>query len=212
MSCIDKTKGKFPIIVYGILKDRFEGESIVIGADCYDLGDYPAITKLGTNNQLQAKLIYIDADTLKEFDRIEGVPFLYTREVIQYRDVTAFIYVYVNGIKNKPLITNWIRKEVEPLLVDDNVKLLISDTAGIYIPRNFYEHYDLPTWGLKISDYRDLSHPDNEGYWESWDDLLKEAKHTDDKGVTWLLDQNGDLFAITEAFMQLDDNDWFDRN
>jgi len=105
-------KGFFPVIVYGILKDRFQGQSIVIGADCVNLGPFPAITKLNTFNQLQAKLIYVNAETLADFDRIEGVPFLYTREVIQYQDITCFIYVYVDKeeLKELKLINNWERK------------------------------------------------------------------------------------------------------
>lgn len=110
---INPTKGLFGIVVYGILKDRFKGESVVIGADCHDLGAFPAITKLGTNNRLQSKLIYVTQDTLNEFDRIEGVPYLYTRELIKVGDVTAFIYVYVDKeeIENTPLITNWESKK-----------------------------------------------------------------------------------------------------
>ena len=111
MLCLKPNAGKFPVIVYGILKDRFKGESVVIGADCHDLGAFPAITKLGTDNRLQAKLIYVTQDTLNDFDRIEGVPYLYTRELINYRGVAAFIYVYVDKeeLKNTPLITNWER-------------------------------------------------------------------------------------------------------
>lgn len=111
--CLKPNKGKFPVIVYGILKRRFKGESVVIGADCKNLGCYPAITKLGTDNRLQAKLIYVNADTLKEFDLIEGVPFLYTREVIRHKGITCFIYVYVDkeSLKELPLINNW--KEVK---------------------------------------------------------------------------------------------------
>lgn len=77
--------------------------------------------------------------------------------------------------------------------------LLISDSAGIYVPRNFYENFDLPTWGINSSDYMPLSHPDNDDYWETWDDCVDTANHTDDDGINWTLYMHeGSLFAVSE--------------
>lgn len=87
------------------------------------------------------------------------------------------------------------------------ILLLIDDAAGVYIPRNFYENFDLPSWGLKSDDYRDLSHPDNEFYWETWEDALRNAKHVDDEGKTWTLEQDGSLFAIREDHVCVWDQD-----
>lgn len=80
----------------------------------------------------------------------------------------------------------------------DTIKLLIDEAAGIYIPRNFYENFDMPTWGLNINYFLDLSHPDNEFYWEAWDEALAQATYLDDDGHTWTLYQDGSLFAVRD--------------
>jgi len=80
-------------------------------------------------------------------------------------------------------------------------RILISESAGIYIPRNFYEHFDFGSWGLNISEFKDLSSPDNENYWEAWQDLLDTAEHTDEQGMIWRLEQDGDLWAINTEFL-----------
>lgn len=76
--------------------------------------------------------------------------------------------------------------------------LLIDGAAGIYVPMRFYENFDFAAWGLKSDDYRDLSHPENEHYWDAWDDLLRDAKHLDENGVEWTLEQDDDLFAVSD--------------
>ncbi len=75
--------------------------------------------------------------------------------------------------------------------------LLIDGAAGIYVPRNFYEHFDFPTWGLDVSDFAALSMPENEHYWDAWDEVLQKAEYTDMAGITWRLEQDGDLFAYS---------------
>lgn len=84
----------------------------------------------------------------------------------------------------------------------NTITLLIDDAAGIYIPRNFYENFDFSTWNLKLEDYADLANPENEHYWDAWDDLLDNASYSDKEGHTWTLYQDGDLFAVR------DDHDW----
>lgn len=84
----------------------------------------------------------------------------------------------------------------------DTITLFIDEVAGIYIPRNFYENFEFSAWGLNVSDYADLSMPENEHYWEAWDDLLRDAKHTDSDGHEWSLYQDGSLFAVR------DDHTW----
>lgn len=139
---INPTKGKYPVVTYGILKQKFKGESITIGADCHDLGAFPAITKLGTENPLEAKLIYVDQETLNDFDRIEGVPYLYTRELIKVGDITAFIYVYVDKeeIENTPLITNWERKKIKPQLRDMLPKGYKTYTGTVMTDEEIFEY------------------------------------------------------------------------
>lgn len=80
----------------------------------------------------------------------------------------------------------------------DTIVLLIDDAAGIYIPRNFYENFDLASWGLDIKEFSDLSTPDKEHYWEAWDDVLRDAVNHDTDGHTWSLYQDGSLFAVRD--------------
>lgn len=105
--------GKFPVFVYGILKKMFPGEPAAIKAVAKDLGPYPAITQLGGDRDLKGKLIWVDADTLAELDLIEGVPTLYTRELIQINGLNVFVYVFVDkeSLKDYPtIILEWKEK------------------------------------------------------------------------------------------------------
>jgi len=76
--------------------------------------------------------------------------------------------------------------------------LLIDESRGIYIPNNFYHNFDFASWNLNSSDYRELSSPDNEHYWETWQELLDNAVYYDIQG-TWRLDQDGSLFAVLDT-------------
>ncbi len=87
---------------------------------------------------------------------------------------------------------------------NDTIRLLLDCSRGIYIPAKFVECYDLREWGLDPADYTELSNPDNPGYWDAWDSLLREAKYIDANGlgdslpVTWTLHQDDSLFAVSE--------------
>lgn len=72
--------------------------------------------------------------------------------------------------------------------------LLISDANGIYIPQIFYNNFDFGQWKLNKNDYEELSNPDNECYWDMWEQLLNNAECCKD-GLNYYLDQDGDLFA-----------------
>lgn len=82
--------------------------------------------------------------------------------------------------------------------IDDTRVLIIDCAAGIYIPRNFYENFDLSSWGLNVSDYADLSDPSKEHYWDAWDDVLSNAVNHDNDGHTWTLEHDDSLFAIRD--------------
>lgn len=91
---------------------------------------------------------------------------------------------------------------------NSTIEILLDDARGIYIPQAFYEGFDFAAWGLNVSDYAELSSPDNEGYWDAWDDLLRKAEHHvapevgKSIGHVWRLHQDGCLFATR------DDHDW----
>ena len=78
-------------------------------------------------------------------------------------------------------------------------ELLLSDSRGQYIPRDFYNDFIFPAWGLDKEKFPALADPENEWYWEAWDELLNKAEWTDpDTGHKWRLWQDGDLFMIRD--------------
>lgn len=83
------------------------------------------------------------------------------------------------------------------------VELLIDDHHGIYIPKHFVESFDLSDWsGIKAEDLEILrAGPEHELYWETWDDVLNNAIHTDEDGMQWMLHQDGDLFGVCQDRM-----------
>ena len=68
--------------------------------------------------------------------------------------------------------------------------LLIDESNGIHIPKRFHDNFDFARWNLNRDDFADLSNADSETYWETWEDLLRDAKHTDEKGIKWTLMQD----------------------
>lgn len=88
--------------------------------------------------------------------------------------------------------------------IPDAVTLILSDARGVYIPRDFVtDNYNeiagdhCAAWGIKPEDAEILaSGPDHEFYWETWDDVLQNAKYTDKDGNTYFLSQDGDLWAL----------------
>jgi len=77
-----------------------------------------------------------------------------------------------------------------------NPELLIDSHHGIYIPKLFYDNFDFEQFGLKKSDYSDLNNPDNEYYWETWDDLLNNAETKEGH----ILQQDQDLWLTEKNY------------
>lgn len=85
--------------------------------------------------------------------------------------------------------------------MNTKIKLLIDDARGIYIPKNFAENFDLDEWGINGEEAAPLLYgPDHEEYWDAWEDVLRHAEYTDDKGFKWTLYQGGDLFCVREDY------------
>ena len=76
-----------------------------------------------------------------------------------------------------------------------NIEILLSDARGIYIPRDFYQGFDLEKWNLKAEDLTALNDPEDENYWDTWDHVLNTAYFEID-GKKYSLCQVGDLLAI----------------
>jgi hypothetical protein len=79
----------------------------------------------------------------------------------------------------------------------NNRQLLIADFIGIHIPKQFVTTFDLskfrnlPAWAVD-----ECQDPDNELYWEAWDEILKHAEFVHPDGRIFRLEQDGDLWAV----------------
>lgn len=51
--------------------------------------------------------------------------------------------------------------------------LLINDAHGIYVPKMFADNYGQY---LNEEQKKDLTSPDNEFYWETWEDVVDTVK------------------------------------
>lgn len=105
---------KHLLFAYGILKN--DGKIIrrhKINGSMYDLGPFPAITRLDTDRMAIGNIIEIDTETLARFDRIEGVcpeePLhgLYRRESIDTDLGPVWIYLYNGRITSPRPISEW---------------------------------------------------------------------------------------------------------
>ena len=81
------------------------------------------------------------------------------------------------------------------------VQLLLSDSRGIYIPRDFAEYFELDQWNIDLKYIQRLSSPYDDFYWDNWDVVLNNAYSIDKNGNKWYLWQDGDLWAICTDLM-----------
>ena len=100
-------------------------------------------------------------------------------------------------------VSGFSYQEIENM-TEDEVRenafhLLLSDVRGIYIPRDFINQFrGWKGYGKgKYPEYKSiLSDPENESYWDAWNELLDKLTYTNDNGVEYSLYQDGDLFAV----------------
>ena len=79
----------------------------------------------------------------------------------------------------------------------DSWSLLVNDAMGIYVPQAFVKGYTTRDWEIDPVDAKIIeAGPEHEHYWETWDDILAQARYEDDKGNVWGLYQDGDLWAV----------------
>lgn len=77
------------------------------------------------------------------------------------------------------------------------VNLLLSDSRGVYIPRDFVTGFDMEKWqGISEDAVIECSDIDNDFYWDAWIDILDHAFYVDSDGNKFTLYQDGDLWAI----------------
>ena len=91
----------------------------------------------------------------------------------------------------------------------NNVKepeLIIADSWGIYIPQRFCEGFS--SYITNMDEIKEdveicLKGPDEEDYWEAWDNIVDNAKLTNDRGenlTIGYLPESSDLWAIPEDY------------
>jgi len=74
--------------------------------------------------------------------------------------------------------------------------LMVDGSFGIYVPKRFYDNVDLSEWGLNKDDYIGLSTPDNEDYWDLWDEVIERARYVSASGIEYSLEmEDGDCFV-----------------
>lgn len=82
---------------------------------------------------------------------------------------------------------------------DTDCELLLSDSHGVYIPKLWADELsEEEAESLSVSWDSVLlcqSGPDQERYWEAWQEILDSAQWEED-GVEWRLHQNGDLWKV----------------
>ena len=79
-------------------------------------------------------------------------------------------------------------------------ELLLDDCHGIYIPQIFCQMFKPEVWGYTADDedwISCLAGPDDEFYWDAWDEITCYARMQGEDGRTWYLSQDGDLFVVT---------------
>lgn len=63
------------------------------------------------------------------------------------------------------------------------IRLLVADWYGVYVPQKFVEMYDTDQWGIPEENAKILeAGPDENWYWDEWDNALISAKFIDENG------------------------------
>lgn len=91
--------------------------------------------------------------------------------------------------------------------------LWLNGARGVYIPQNFAESFAdraKSVSGVSDEDWQTLEKgPDEEWYWEAWDNVLNNAAVTDENGVKYRVYQNGDCWLIPEGMEWREDDETF---
>ena len=91
--------------------------------------------------------------------------------------------------------------------------LWLSDSRGIYIPRDFAASFsDRARSVANVSDEDwDIldAGPDHEHYWDAWDEVISHAIVTDDLGREFFVSQEGDCWLIPCGMQWSDDREFW---
>lgn len=95
-----------------------------------------------------------------------------------------------------------------------DMMLWLSDARGVFIPRDFAASFAdraKAVSGVSDEDWQTLeAGPDEEWYWEAWENVLRDAVVTDEHGVKYRVHQDGDCWLIPEGMEYNDHTDTFE--
>lgn len=84
---------------------RFLGTGSAYGVELFDVGPFPAVVK-SPRKAVRGELYQVSDNTLARLDILEGVPHLYTRQVVECdldydndAEIEAFIYIWAGDKK-----------------------------------------------------------------------------------------------------------------
>jgi len=94
-------------------------------------------------------------------------------------------------------------KTFEQATANGNVKLLVDGSRGVYVPQTFAKYFKVSQVELNTSILSCMAGPGNELYWDSWADVLDNAKvvglsGTGDTQYNLYQTDSGDLFAVED--------------
>lgn len=92
------------------------------------------------------------------------------------------------------------------------LKLLLTDSMGVYIPKIFCEENNTQDFGITLTDEdrEILQDPYNEGYWDLWDTIERKAVRVDEQGNEWRLWLDGDLWLICYNLLNKEERECLD--
>lgn len=83
--------------------------------------------------------------------------------------------------------------------------LWLSDALGVYIPRAFANSFNdrsKHVTGVSDEDWAILEvGPEHEQYWDAWLEVCEKAVVTDENGVKYFLNQDGDLWLVPDGMI-----------
>ena len=80
---------------------------------------------------------------------------------------------------------------------NDWIEVVVDGGYGVYAPQVFIEKYQSRLHGVDVDDIISLLNgPEDEWYWEAWENVLDNGVLEDDDGNKWRIYQDQDIFII----------------
>lgn len=118
-----EAENKCIVGVYGTLKrgygnynyflknqSYYMGKAIIRGLKLYTLGGFPGVRPGNRNDKVKIELFEIDISILKKIDRLEGIPFMYSRFKATHNKKNIqpiYFYMYNKNLPEDKRISEW---------------------------------------------------------------------------------------------------------